>query len=307
MTANRKVFIALVLATTVLSSSPSSAWDAQGHMATGAIAYDALVRSNPRAVIAILEIMREHPDHARFDLELASLSGAARDRELFEYMARWPDDVRLGPFDHPDWHYNVKVVSPWRFVMPFTFGKAVQVFSAELAVARDTKAPMAQRAIALCWIMHIVGDMHQPLHAGHWMSWRFPATDRAGTIGWIRSARGAAPMTLHEFWDNSADLPGPEVRAADLLAAKVETAHPYPSHPLHDQTPQQAFDTWVAQSRRLAADIAYKGTALDETRSPADAPVLSTKYVAQARTIAEARIAQAGYEIADLLASVQAK
>ena len=48
------------------------AWLAPGHMATGAIAYDALERRDPAAVAAIVVIEAAHPDDTRFDRLLAA-------------------------------------------------------------------------------------------------------------------------------------------------------------------------------------------------------------------------------------------
>lgn len=220
------VAVSAALGLGVLSPAPALAWNDQGHMATGDIAYDALSARDPKAVAAIVAIMQSHPDRAAFERQLTGLTGKARERRLFALMARWPDDARGSPRDRPEWHYALKVASPWRFVLPITVGDANKAFREQLATARDPRAPRAERAVALCWIMHIVGDQHQPLHAGHWMSWKFPKTDRAGTKAFVRWAPGSASVDLHEFWDGVPNRPGGREAGSEALAAAAEAAHP---------------------------------------------------------------------------------
>ena len=286
------------------AAGPAAAWDNQGHMASGAIAYDILARTRPAVVRAVVALMTAHPDGPRFARELGATRGEARDRLMFEYMARWPDDVRRTPYDRPDWHYALRIVSPAGALLTFHNGRAKEAYLRQLAVADDPGAAPADRAVALCWVMHLVGDMHQPLHAGHWMSLRFPATDRAGTIAWVRVAPGAAPITLHQFWDRAPDQ-GPDVLAgAEALAAVAESRVPTGSVPPPPPAPREAFDAWAASSRRLALDDAYDGGRFEGGASPADAPVLTPAYLAQAHAIAVQRIGEAGVRLAQVLTTV---
>lgn len=292
--------ILAILCLALVAPAPALAWNDQGHMATGYIAYDTLKAEHPQAVTAILAIMRDHPDRARFDQQLAGLSGPARERRLFALMARWPDDIRNGPFDRPDWHYALKLVTPWGWALPITMGKADQAFGSNLALARDKAAPNAQRAVALCWVMHIVGDMHQPLHGGHWLSMTFPKSDRAGTIAWVRKSPEAPPNTLHDTWDGIVNRPGSREVGSEALAREIAAMHPRSTVPRDGRDSQTAYRGWVTQSRVLARSLAYDGGRLVAGRSPDDAPLLSEAYVARARSVSEARVASAGYRLADL-------
>jgi hypothetical protein len=306
----RKAMIAVAgwatLGLGVLAPATAGAWSDQGHMATGDIAYDTLRAEHPASIAVIVAIMRSHPNAAAFDRQLVGLTGQARERRLLALMARWPDDARGGPYDRPDWHYAVKVVSPWRFVMPLSFGKAPSAFAENLAVARDPKAPAAQRAVALCWVLHIGGDMHQPLHAGHWMSWRFLKTDRAGTLAWVRRDAGGKPVDLHEVWDSAADRPAPRELGAELIARDAEAAHPRASQARSGPDAQAALRAWTRESWILAKDVAYRNGdgVLRTGRSPGAAPVLTKAYGVKTRDVAQARIAAAGYRLGRLLATV---
>ena len=301
-----RIIVAAAIAVGLASAplTPALAWNDQGHMATGDIAYDTLSARDPKAVAAIVAIMRSHPDHAAFERQLVGLTGKARERRLFALMARWPDDTRGSPHDRPEWHYALKVVSPWRFVLPITVGGAEKAFREQLAIARDPKAPDADRAIALCWIMHIVGDQHQPLHAGHWFSSKFPKSDRGGSIAYVRWAPGSASVDLHEFWDGVPNRTGGREAGSEALAASAEAAHPRPAASGLGPDPYKAFQGWEHESWVLAKTVAYRDGALATGKTRAQAPVLPKGYWGRARELADLRVATAGYRLADVLALV---
>jgi hypothetical protein len=305
----RRAVIAVAVSATLglaaLTPAPALAWNDQGHMATGDIAYDALSARDPKAVAAIVAIMQSHPDHAAFERQLAGLSGKARERRLFALMARWPDDTRGSPHDRPEWHYALKAVSPWRFILPITVGDANTAFREQLAIARDPKAPRADRAIALCWIMHLVGDQHQPLHAGHWLSWKFPKSDRGGTIAYVRWAPGSASVDLHDFWDGVPNRPGGREAGSEALTASVEAARPRPATSGLGPDPYKAFQGWERESWVLAKTVVYQDGKLTTGKTRAAAPVLPDGYWAHARDVADLRVATAGYRLADVLALVR--
>lgn len=288
----------------VSAAAPARAWLSDGHMATGALAYDDLVRRDPAAAAAVVRIMAAHPDRARFDAALGALQGAARDRRLFELMARWPDDVRRTPYDRDSWHYSQKLVSPWRYLLPPAFGGAERAFPRALAIARNPRAPASDRAVALCWVFHITGDMHEPLHAALWMDRRFPLTDQGGNAAWVRAAAGQPPQKLHWFWDSAGGAAGRGRDSPAELEARLERKHPDPSDPAPAR-PAAAFRTWVAESRTLARDVVYRRGELARSPTPGDAPLLDASYVAQTQAIATARLAQAGWRLGSLLAGVR--
>ncbi|HWI87028.1 MAG TPA: S1/P1 nuclease [Sphingomonas sp.] len=287
-----------------LPCTPAAAWSAQGHMASGALAYDVLVEKHPTAVDAIRALIAHHPDRARFDAALRDLTGAVRDRTLFVLMARWPDDIRHSAYDHPGWHHELRVVSGWTLFAPLRFGSMERAFNRNLRIARDTRSSPARRAVALCWVFHIVGDVHQPLHAGHRMDAHFPVSDKAGSIGWVRAGPGVEPRNFHLFWDGAADRPGSEADGAAEIAREAFSAVTRQPPPTGEGPPKRQFHGWVRESERLAAEIAYQGDGLRAARHPVDAPPLSPDYVERARNVAERRIGEAGMRLAELLAAL---
>jgi hypothetical protein len=212
--------------------------------------------------------------------------------------------VRRGPYDHDSWHYSQKVVSIVQILLPFSFGNAQSAFHHNLGIARDPQAAAADRAIALCWVIHIVGDMHQPLHAALWMSGRFPLTDAGGNWAWVRKTADAAPERLHRIWDAAGRPDGLNRASPDALAAELERDYPAEAQPLLPD-PDTAFTRWVAHSRVLAYEIVYQRGGLDAGASQASATVLPDGYLDQVQAVSRDQLAAAGNRIGALLSGLR--
>lgn len=300
----RPGWLGAILALALLLPQPASAWLGEGHRATGALAYDLLQQRDPQAIAVVLHLMQAHPDRARFESQLGDMAGRDRERRTFELMTTWPDAVRGTAYDHPNWHQSQRIVSSVRSVIPFAFGSAQAQFARNLAIARDTAAPEAERAMALCWVMHIVGDMHQPLHAAMWMSWRFPITDAGGQWAWVRAAPDADPVRLHRFWD-SAGLAGEIALPSSGSIETQLTRDPPPDGDTLSPDPETAFARWVAHSRELAYEVVYRRGALRASPSPRSAAALRPDYVEQARTVSRTQLRAAGHRIGALLTGLR--
>jgi hypothetical protein len=294
-----------------LAPLPAQAWQRPGHAASAAFAYDELARTHPKAVAAIVEIMAAHPDRARFDAALGDATGAERDRRLFMAMARWPDDVREGAYDHPSWHYwmspYASPADPPPHAPHGTIGEAREAFALNLAAAGDTSASAGERAMALCWVFHILQDLHQPLHTAQLFSRDYPDGDKGGSRSFVKADAGAAPTTFHRFWDErvltaDAGLEAMEAKSRELerdypRAALPELARAYPRDRL--------VESWAhEESLPLARELAYDQGRVRTGRSPEAAPVPPADYSARTRAAAERRLAVASYRLADVLGGV---
>lgn len=153
--------------------------------------------------------------------------------------------------------------------------EALKWFSTVIA---DKNAPIMVRRLALHYVAHLVGDMHQPLHAGR-------EGDRGG-VDISVSYRGIA-TNLHFFWDtNLVDLEaGTEEEIAKRLVANLTE---------EERLKWQAGDPiqWTNESLVLVRSHAYNtGPSVE----------LSDDYVEKARPIVRTRLAQAGLRLAWLL------
>ena len=149
------------------------------------------------------------------------------------------------------------------------------------SVVADTKAPINVRLIALRYVAHLVGDMHQPLHAGR-------REDRNGTD--IIVSYRAQTNNLHLFWDiNIVEM---EEGSAEQMAKRLKAG---PA--MEERTEWQSGDpkTWTDESFRLSRSYAYTlGESIE----------LSDDYVATALTIVRQRLVQAGVRLGWLLNNI---
>jgi hypothetical protein len=146
------------------------------------------------------------------------------------------------------------------------------------AMIADRNAPQVLRRMALRYIAHIVGDMHQPLHAGR-------AADMGG-VGIIVTYRGET-TNLHFFWDsNLVEMEGGnEYELAKRLRGLLSV-----EDRLHWQAGDPAM--WTNESLMLVRSHAYLKDSAGE---------LSDDYVEKARALVRTRLLQAGTRLAWLL------
>ena len=289
----------------VVAATPSLAlaWNNQGHMAIGEIAYDELAKSHPDIARRIVETADSLPRRDGLDAALKGVFGTQRDRLTFAYLARWPDDVRGTEQDRPDHHYRLRGVSTFGAMLPIRNGRADSEIAHDLTVLKDPAASKRDRALALAWLFHVEGDMHQPLHAGTWLSWTFPKSDRAGTVAYVRRAPGAVPDDLHNYWDAAPDRPGGDVGGTEALRRDLEQRLPRAA--LAELSARSDdFDVWADESAALARRVVYQDGALTFRADRSRPTTLAPRYLAVARALADRRLATAGYRLADILASL---
>ncbi len=296
--------LALVAALLIAPVAPAWSWSEETHQTTGAIAWADLKSRDPQALAALLALAPSHPHYPLFAQAAANLSGDMRERALFEWLSRWPDDIRTSAYDQPKWHYELRVVYGRTSLWPFTNGTASEGFFVNYGLLADACAAPASRAIAIGWLIHIVGDIQQPLHAGHQLTSAFNMTDRAGELAFVRREAGAEPTNLHQYWDKMMErsgvaLPPGEADWANALA----TMWPRARLPELSRAGEPAilFASYLDETATLARLVAYQGTYLSASAVPAAAPVVSLTENRIALALAERRIATSGYRIADML------
>jgi hypothetical protein len=287
----------------LLASAPVLAWSEETHMTTGAMAFDDIAATNPELLAQIKQIILAHPHYKQLSAHAGAAQGSAKTRVIFEYLARWPDDMNGTMYEHRDWHYELRVVHGRTWLWPFRNGNASEGFDINYRIFADKKAADVDRAIALGWLLHIIGDIQQPLHAGHQMTSAFSATDEAGTKAFIRKDAAAQPTDLHQYWDKILDVAGPVDATANFWSLRLPglwsrakiTELSYPG------LPQQQFSSWLDESMFLAKKYAYRGTLIEATPVAADAPVAKQPEIRFAEELSKRRVATGGYRIADTI------
>jgi hypothetical protein len=167
-----------------------------------------------------------------------------------------------------------------------------------------------RRAIALAWLFHLVGDIHQPLHTAQVFTVEYPNGDKGGNEICFRVTQAGQPMDLHRFWD------GVITSSSNLTRLRNEaTALRNRQEFQRSQLTELAstdFSSWAKESFEIATKIAYRngqrigiprGGNMDCTMVGA-APPLPAGYAVSASRIADRRMIVAGYRLADLVMRV---
>lgn len=305
-----------------------------GHALVAAMAYDRLDRPMQRRLV---EILKAHP---RYEEDFAAAmpegltSAEARDVWLLGAAANWPDLVKRfergsalsAKYDRRLWHYITRPIfagaadeealrsavpskrhrsTEWTGTEPRADLNIVQAIKWADAVLRSEQAPRPDKAVALCWLLHLVGDAHQPLHAATWFSKsKFPDGDQGGNR--IRVKGGG---TLHSVWDGSVApepsmavaarkpdwlTPARELRRRHSVAVRLATS--------------LVVEDWIDESYALAVTAVYTAAVraqLARTVTKGEGRVtLSAEYRQRAQLIGERRVVRAGERMARMLRSI---
>lgn len=279
-------------------------WNKPTHMVTGAIAYRDLQASSPQTLSRIVAILKKHPDYQqRWSAKLAdpTLSDDERDQYLFMLAARWADDIRgQDRYDRPSWHYINYIYAPEQNMArtDTTLGTGetiLQAFGMNQQILRSN-APDSAKAIAVCWLFHLTGDVHMPLHTTALIGRQFPEGDKGGNLFRIKVMMSSKTINLHSFWDGML-LGADDFRSVSNLAVQLRTDIGR-SHLI--QLGRTDIGTWSKESFQLAQDNAYRNNTLP-AGTEQEGAVLPADYVAAVKPIAQRQVALAGYRLADEL------
>jgi len=209
------------------------------------------------------------------------------------------DEIRRhhSKFDHPHWHYINYPLKPPGFPLepgPSPSDDILYGIAQCEKVLEDTKAPAEERAVYLSWLIHLIGDLHQPLHCSSLVNETYPAGDKGGNDFYVRP--GSRGIKLHSFWDG---LLGTSGKAQSRLNYALEIQSEHPRGSLKELRHATTLKEWSLESRGLAVDAAYLRGALKGSTSAENAPGLPEGYTKTAKSIAEKQAALAGYRLDD--------
>ncbi len=293
-----------------LIARPAAAWDAEGHELVATMAF---ARLNPKAQQAVTNLAREmvNPKQAYDAITVAC----------------WMDDLRQNT-DMPyhgmflSWHYINIGIDAGDALPSFepgndneTYGNVVQALKRAIAVLKGGTDPyITTKAMACAMVMHLVGDIHQPLHCAtkYFVSGGRVHEDAGGNKeGVLNGPPDDAKFNLHAFWDSA-------WRASfDPASGFVVLDPAYREHGAHDPQKVRALaeqlekqppaasvklepdiDQWAWESNAIARDFAYRELTTTESKKYCR---LSSGYVAQANALAQQRLVLAACRLAVLL------
>jgi S1/P1 Nuclease len=296
----KKIAVAVLTSFVLLfSTGRLFAWSSPGHMTIAAIAYRDLSADDKRKVT---ELLKHHPNYESWKTSFPT-NAQNLDLETFVFMraSTWPDEIRRrgSPYDHPEWHYVDYPLEPPTFPekpSPFPTNDIVYGMGQCENILKEQNSSLEERAVYLSWLIHLVGDIHQPLHCSTLVNQDYPAPvgDKGGNEFFVKPV--TAGVNLHSIWDKA--LGGTvNPRTQFNYAIQISTEHPRASLPelSKDKTPV----AWSKESRAIAIESGYLRGKLAGSTQRDDAPALPEGYTKSMKTIAEKQAALAGYRLAD--------
>lgn len=298
------IFLSALLTGLLACAGGAMAWNKAGHMVVGEITYQDLKRSDPAALEKVVGLLKQHPQYPVWEQQMNTRGLAGEDRDLYLFLqaGRWADDIRgNGQYDRPDWHYVNFPYQPGSLV-PAQAPEGTSILTAFKLNQQvlQSDAPSAEKAVALTWLFHLVGDVHQPLHVVKLVTDQYPEGDRGGTRFYIRVRPGSGTISLHKFWD---DLIQGSENLQDVRTTAIELRNrPEHKREAFGELAVPDFDHWAGvESLGLAQAVVYRGGTLAASTNRSDGAILPADYPAVVKSVAERRAVLAGYRMADLL------
>jgi hypothetical protein len=297
----------------VAAIMPGRAWDPDGHEIVAVIAFDQL---NPKARAAARLLASEvtGPEKAYDPVTIAC----------------WMDDLRGHHAGLPyqglffPWHYidfGLDAGDPMPVLEPGqdneTSGNVITALKRVMVVLQGGTDPYVKsRAMAYAMASHLVGDIHQPLHAaayyhqdgnGRW------SNDAGGNrVAVINGPVTEATYNLHYFWDAAWRASFDEASGRVVVDPRYENWTHHDAEvvrPLAEELEaafkpdaktslKPDFEGWARESNRLAREVVYARLTFTENHRVAR---ISAEYTALAEPLARRRIVLAGYRLGALL------
>ncbi len=305
----------------IFYSNLSLAWNAAGHHLMAAIAWDLLSVQQQDYWADILE---HHPRFKK-DFEKNIPKFVRKNPEtykewIFRRASTWPDIARGIPakqrdkFHHSNWHYinyplfldkkvNTKFLNrstKWKGKFNNNLN-IIQAIKGNLAVLSKQGSTKKEKALALSWVLHLVGDAHQPLHSTALFSEKyFKKGDRGGNS--IKISGQGHITNLHWYWDSRLDTTT-SFRIIELKAKKISDSNQIIGK-------KQPIKRWLKNSHEVAKHYVYTQILLsslathEKQKEPQPTVNISNDYDKQAREKAKIQIFNAGHQLATILNNI---
>jgi hypothetical protein len=271
-------------------SAPALAWGPEGHRAVGDIAARYLTA---KTRVQVSELLKDDR------LADGELSG----RRTLGEIASWADEIK--DFDwgrrRASWHYDdMALCGDAEYSRYCRSGRCASAQLAhQIEVLGDPRARLRARNEALKWIVHLVGDIHQPLHAAN-------RGDRGGNLVQVsffgqRDNPPYGSLNLHAIWD---------VQMVSKLIADRGGERALVSAPIAESDrrawEQGSIADWVAESHALARDRVYATLPVAAGCGERIAGVveIDSAYYAGAAPVIDIQLRKAGVRLARVLNEV---
>lgn len=308
----KPIFVAIFV---FLAVFPIFGWDDVGHKITGYIAWQRMSPQARENVIKILRAAPEDSDLATYYMIYGPEPEDVRKLEYFMLVPTWADIIRERSFEtryrkyhKGNWHYDdtfwrqvngqVEVLSGFE-----EGGMAVPKMTEFDALIRNPAVRDSDKAIAIAWLMHLGGDIHQPLHTSARVTETEPKGDQGGNL-FLLTPEGTArenQLNLHWFWDSIVIRNIPlrngmcEREYIETLANKMMKKYPFAI--MQSKLNLGKYDEWQKESFAYNNTVVFTSD-LKRNQTPSD------QYKKKAFKLAEQQLTLAGYRLGETLNQV---
>ena len=199
--------------------SPTLSFSGLGHCLTGVIASQLLSPS----------------ETALYQTYLSHMSNNYSNIATLGEATRWMDDIRTNTSAYDYWHYIQQCYSADNMTRCYalTAPHSLSVISDALSILKNSSETIDRKGSYFLFLIHLIGDIHQPLHNIRLFNAKYPRGDSGGNA--IPIAYQGITSNLHTFWDNL------------CIMNPVNPSRPFTKYPLI----QKAMNTLVIILLRL--------------------------------------------------------
>ncbi len=266
---NSQFCCGILAALLALITLPCFAWGSLGHRLIGEIAFERLHPAVKHQVLQTLKPLEYYSGHSSFS-----------------FATTWADRLKgqdVAAFNQ--WHYINLGFSQDGTILPvFEKQNVVWAITESINTLKSTHADPLQKALFLHFLIHLVGDIHQPLHCANWVSKAHPNGDAGGNQFPIQYEN----MTnLHQLWDSGVGL-----RAKNLRHTAQLWQERYPPSLFATQLQTNSIQIYAQESFNIAKKQVYQIT---ENSTP------DAEYIEAGQETSRRQIVLAGYRLACIL------
>jgi len=324
----RRILLILLLFVSASNWQIIYAWNSSSHGIVAIIAYDLMDTESRNKV---LDLIKHHPRYKEDFIDALPDTSkfwtqTEREQWIFAQIARWSDiargfkDEMRDKYHHSTWHYinlgvfpNEKLKDEFGTSLPsntnliyndaseferMNIMEALGYISEQFESEATTKM---EKAVLLCWLFHLVGDLHQPLHSSAMFTPRlFSTGDRGG------NSIKVGKYNLHSTWDWALGGEREISKIADFSDSirKDEKLNSIGANAKEELN----FDSWLEESYSLANSIGYTKAVRDTVASTENSNsnefpyfTMNDEYKYNMEKAAKERVVQAGYRLSAIL------
>jgi len=290
-------------------------WGCEGHQMVALIAAQHLT---PEARAAVYRLLKEHP----IDAALSRFCQPSATEPMAD-AATWADDSKRQE-KTGTWHYldiprGVEHAGLMKYCAPIGDSKdgkdrpgcLLTGLQYEFDILKDRTRSSAERALALRYVIHFIGDLHQPLHTT-------TNDDQGGNCTSLTLFEDPKRANLHGAWDYGiiAHFLKQNNQTPQQMAEQLDRRYQSQGQKwLHGRID---FAEWIWEGHRIAEKVTYDklrpklsvapaengpGCAAEREKTTALKIDIDARYAAQAMPVIDRQLAKAGYRLADVLNS----